>query len=593
MKLGYGLLWAATWAGAAEEAWVTPAVQAPRVEQRCFESAAAKTRVSYHLYTPPVYDTDKERRFPVLYWLHGSGGGGAGVAPVAAHFAAAIRASKIPPLLVVFPNGMKNSMWCDSQDGRVPMETVVVKELIPHIDATCRTLTNRASRLLEGFSMGGYGAARLGFKYHELFGAISIFAGGPFDMELRGPRIRGNPAERDELLQTVYGDLAYFRVQSPLRLAEQNAAALRDGRLRIRMATGERDSTLELNRQLSDQLKQLNIPHTFTVLPGVEHNPKALLAALGEAGWEFYRSAFGVPAREVVAPGKHDYTLKVGEWARRYTVHVPRGYDGQTPLPVVIMLHCGGGTSKGAIEETGWDVKADRENFLAVFPNAVARDPAKPGNFARNPQLWNDGSDRFYPGQKAPDDVAFLNAMLDDLGARFAVDARRIFVTGFSNGASMTFRFGAESSKRIAAIAPAAGACWLDEPKVARPLSLCYLTGTADPLNILEGGAPKLAFGGSDKVRAKPKPPVRDSIAKWAKAIGCPITATQTNESNGVRIETFGPGRNKTEIIYVTVADQGHTWAGGKSLLPESWVGKRTDKLNATDFIWDFFKRTN
>jgi polyhydroxybutyrate depolymerase len=86
---------------------------------------------------------------------------------------------------------------------------------------------------------------------------------------------------------------------------------------------------------------------------------------------------------------------------------------------------------------------------------------------------------------------------------------------------------------------------------------------------------------------------VRDSITKWAKAIGCPITATQTNESNGVRIETFGPGRDKTEIIYVTVADQGHTWAGGKSLLPESWVGKRTDKLNATDFIWDFFKRTN
>lgn len=298
MKPGFWLWLAPVWAGAAGEAWVTPPIHAPRVEQRFFESAVAQARVSYFIYTPEVYDTEKARRFPVLYWLHGSGGGGAGVAPVAAHFDAAIRAGKIPPLLVVFPNGMASSMWCDSQDGRVPMETVVIKELIPQVDTTCRTLTNRASRLLEGFSMGGYGAARLGFKYHELFGAISIFAGGPFDRELRGPRIRGNPAEREELLQKVYGgDLNFFQAQSPLRLAEQNATTLRSGCVRIRMATGERDSTLDLNRQLSDQLRQLNIPHTFSVLPGVEHNPKALLAALGEANWEFYRTSLGVPAR--------------------------------------------------------------------------------------------------------------------------------------------------------------------------------------------------------------------------------------------------------------------------------------------------------
>ena len=577
---------------AQNDAWITPTVHAPRVEQRFFESATAKTRVSYFLYAPEVYDTDQARRFPVLYWLHGSGGGGAGVSPIAAHFDAAIRAGKIPPLLVVFPNGMKNSMWCDSKDGRVPMETVVVKELVPHVDATCRTLTNRTSRLIAGFSMGGYGAARLGFKYLDLFGTVSIFAGGPFDMELRGPRIRGNPTERDQLLQNVYGDdLNYFQAQSPLRLAEQNAAALREGRLRIRMATGERDNTLQLNRQLSEQLKQLNIPHTFTTVPGVGHDPKALLAALGKAGWEFYRAALGVPAQELVPPGKHDYTLKDGEWTRRYTVHVPPGYDGKKPLPVVVMLHGGGGMSKGAAEETGWDVKADKENFLAVFPNALARDPEKPGSFARNPQLWNGGSDRFYPGQKAPDDVAFLNTLLDELCAKFSVDARRIFVTGFSNGASMTFRFGAAEAKRIAAIAPAAGACWLEPLKVERPVAMCYLTGRADPLNLLDGGIPKMAFGASTReMRAKPKPPVRDSILKWAKAIGCPAVAAKTNETNGVRIETFGPGRGDSEIVFVTVADQGHTWAGGKSLLPERWVGKTTDKLNATDFVWDFFK---
>jgi len=109
--------------------WVTPVVRAPRLQFRTFDSAAAKTKVSYHLYAPKVYDAEQERRFPVLYWLHGTGGGLAGLRPLVEHFDAAIRAGKMPPLLVVFPNGLAESMWCDSKDGRVPMETVVVKEL--------------------------------------------------------------------------------------------------------------------------------------------------------------------------------------------------------------------------------------------------------------------------------------------------------------------------------------------------------------------------------------------------------------------------------------------------------------------------------
>ena len=139
-------------------------MRAPRVEFHTFDSAAAKAKVSYHLYTPEAYDTEKEQRFPVLYWLHGTGGGRAGIAPLSAFFDRAIREGKIPPMLIVFPNGLATSMWCDSKDGSVPMETVVVKELVPHVDATFRTVAAREGRLIEGFSMGGYGAARLGLQ---------------------------------------------------------------------------------------------------------------------------------------------------------------------------------------------------------------------------------------------------------------------------------------------------------------------------------------------------------------------------------------------------------------------------------------------
>lgn len=241
--------------------------------------------------------------------------------------------------------------------------------------------------------------------------------------------------------------------------------------------------------------------------------------------------------------------------------------------------------------ETEWAMKAEKKGFLVVFPNAMSRDPAQPSSFARNPQLWNDGSDRFYPGQKAPDDVGFIAAMLDDLSARFEVDERRVFVTGFSNGASMSFRVGAELSDRIAAIAPVAGALWFDPPQFRHPVPMCYITGTADPLNLIEGGVPKLAAGASDRVRAKPKPPVRDSILKWAKALGCPATTPSTSDAHGVRTETYSACMGAAEIVYIAVDGLGHTWAGGRSLLPESMVGKTSNSIRATDVIWEFFEK--
>lgn len=289
--------------------------------------------------------------------------------------------------------------------------------------------------------------------------------------------------------------------------------------------------------------------------------------------------------------GTHIFHVTAAGLQRSYTIHIPRDYGGKQYLPVVIMLHGGGGTALSAIKETGWIDKAEKEGFLAVFPEAMAHDPSQRSSFARNPQLWNDGSDRFYTGQTIPDDIAFINALLDDLISVFHVDEDKIFVTGFSNGASMSFRAGAELSKRIAAIAPVAGACWLDPLSLAKPVSMFYMTGTNDPLNLIEGGVPKLLSGSSDPVRAKPKPPVRDSINKWVNALDCPSKPESISEINGIRTETYGPGRSGSEVVYVTVEDLGHTWAGGPSLLPESIVGKTSNKIKATDAIWGFFTK--
>jgi len=277
--------------------WVTSAVRAPRLEFRTFDSAAAKSEVSYHIYTPPVYDAEGARRFPVLYWLHGSGGGLPGIPQLVERFDGAIRAGKTPPMLVVFVNGLVNGMYCDWKSGKAPLETVIVKELVPHIDATFRTIAAAEGRLVEGFSMGGYGAARLGFKHHAVFGAVSILGGGPLQRDFTDAP-RAGPRGRDQVLQTVFGgDLEYFKAQSPWRIAEQNAAALRTGML-ARQVIGDRDETLRFNRDFHDHLVKLGIPHAFTVLPGVGHRPLAVLEALGEANWDFYRTAFGKGSAE-------------------------------------------------------------------------------------------------------------------------------------------------------------------------------------------------------------------------------------------------------------------------------------------------------
>jgi len=284
-----------------EPGWVTRAVDAPRVAHRTFPSTAARAAVSYHLYTPAAYDREPQRRFPVVYWLHGSGGGLPGIPQLARRFDAAIEAGRVPPVLVVMVNGLEMGMYVDWRDGSAPVETVLARELVDHVDATYRTVATREGRILDGFSMGGYGAARFGFKFPERFATVSIMGAGPMQEELAGTP-RASPAEARALLQRVYGGSQdTFRAVSPRRLAEEKAAVLTAGS-RIRLVVGDRDETYRNNIAFHGHLQRLGIPHQWRVLPGVPHNPNAVLDALGDDHWAFYRAALAPAAPPAPAP---------------------------------------------------------------------------------------------------------------------------------------------------------------------------------------------------------------------------------------------------------------------------------------------------
>jgi enterochelin esterase-like enzyme len=271
--------------------WVLPEAEAPRMQRVLFDSKAAGEPVSCYVFAPESYDAAKEQRFPVLYWLHGSGGSSPGsAAQVAQRYGEAMKAGKIPPMIMVFPNGLPMGMWCDWKDGSVKLETMFIEELIPHIDRSFRTQAKREGRIIEGFSMGGYGAARLGFKHPQLFAAVSLLGAGPLQQDFNEAP-RAGPRGRDQVLGTVYGgDMAFYRSQSPWLIVEQNAEKLRSG-LVIRQIIGDRDETLGFNREFKQHLDALKIPHTYRQLPDIPHNPNLVLNALGEGNWAFYRQA--------------------------------------------------------------------------------------------------------------------------------------------------------------------------------------------------------------------------------------------------------------------------------------------------------------
>ena len=155
------------------------------------------------------------------------------------------------------------------------------------------------------------------------------------------------------------------------------------------------------------------------------------------------------------------------EGVRRALVRAPDGVSQVIPRPVVVLLHGAGGTASLAMGNTGWADLADREGLLLVYPEGTRRDPAAPPRFLQNPQAWNDGSGRGHTARTGVDDVGFLRALIEQVVESKGVDPDRLYLAGFSNGASMAFRAGAELAGVIAAIGPVAGHCWVNPPESA------------------------------------------------------------------------------------------------------------------------------
>lgn len=148
---------------------------AGEITLRKMESKALAADYPYTIYLPDGYQSG-QLRYPVLYLLHGNGGNENNwivkgqIRPTTDTL---IREGLIPPIIIVMP-GHGTSWWVDGN--KEPAETVLIKELIPHIDANYSTIDNRDGRMIAGLSAGGYGTVNAVFKYPELFASCAALS---------------------------------------------------------------------------------------------------------------------------------------------------------------------------------------------------------------------------------------------------------------------------------------------------------------------------------------------------------------------------------------------------------------------------------
>jgi len=277
-------------------------------------------------------------------------------------------------------------------------------------------------------------------------------------------------------------------------------------------------------------------------------------------------------------PGDYDRTFAVGSQTRSYLVHVPKSYKPCEPMPVVLNFHGGAGNAYSQIELTGMSDTADNSGFIAVYPQGS-------GRMKKRFLTFNAGSCCGFARDKEIDDVEYVDRLLKDLEKLFCVDRKRVYATGHSNGAMMSYRLACELPDQIAAIAAVAGPIGIDTCDPDRPVPILHFHGTADKCAPFKGGAGKSKDAGHFRS-------VDSTISEWLKINGCESKPEISYETGNVVCTTYDGCKGGAEVTLCTIKGGGHAWPGGRKY-PAKFIcgGELSSEISANDFMWTFFER--
>lgn len=223
----------------------------------------------YFLYTPAGYSEDADRPAPVIVHLHGAM---PFPWPVAKHMvradlaALAHRTERLAaaegnpaPVIIAPYDGIGFSMWSDSSAGHVQAEADIVTKILPSVVSSMNVAGTREQTFIQGFSMGGFGALKIGLKYPDLFGRVTSWDGAVHDWETLN-------ANRPQIVENMFAREADFEAHSPWRAAETlklNAVP------RIQLFTGTMAAPATYSTNFATHLEALGVSfeHTQTNCP--------------------------------------------------------------------------------------------------------------------------------------------------------------------------------------------------------------------------------------------------------------------------------------------------------------------------------------
>jgi polyhydroxybutyrate depolymerase len=299
------------------------------------------------------------------------------------------------------------------------------------------------------------------------------------------------------------------------------------------------------------------------------------------------------PARRA-KPGAVQQTLQYGGVDRRYELTIPKRYDGRRQAPLVINLHGFTGTGRAQNGDTDMPAVAGKRGYVVVAPDGgplkvplnIVPGAESAGQFEGRP-FWNifaPGVVDFGPprGQNlgldssavGADDVAFVAQLLDALSGTLCLDAKRVYVTGMSNGAGMATTLGCNLGDRIAAIAPVSGVNLTGTCPGDTPVSVLAVHGDADDTVLYDGnGLLGYQFG---------NPSVPERMAQWAERDGCDAMRATKHPRKGLTVARWRGCTGGTDVELWTIAGWGHEW-------PRARSAEDPGMIDATRVALDFF----
>ncbi len=307
--------------------------------------------------------------------------------------------------------------------------------------------------------------------------------------------------------------------------------------------------------------------------------------------------------------GDYDFTIKHDGLIRRYKVHVPPSYDKKTPLPVILAFHGGTGNADKSPSYFQLNPKSDKEGFIVVYPEGTGKKIL--GTILGS---WNGGTCCGPAFKNNVDDVGFIKKMLTKLEQDFNIDEKRIYATGMSNGAIMSYALACEMSDKIAAIAPSGSIGHYRQCDQTRPVPTIHFHGTDDPCAVYDGcdGCEGCVSKYLSKMKISSDfetmnvMSVPKFIDNWRKRNGCSSETKVTYKHKNATCITYQECKENAEVTLCTIKGMGHVWPGRPSYslnicktkpngyMCTAWketVGKLSTDISANDMMWNFFKK--